>query len=70
MFCKLPFLTIIFIGIVIFENKKPLSLAKDVSTESTKAGGIKLKFNDSKIYTAVTKVNQMQLLKTDSLKSN
>ena len=35
MFCKLPFLTIIFIGIVIFENKTPLSFAMDVSTKQT-----------------------------------
>jgi len=53
MFFKLPFLTIIFAGIVIFENKIPLSFAKGASTESTKAGGIKLKFNDSKIISGV-----------------
>ena len=35
MFCKLPFLTIILIGIVIFENKTPLSFAMDVSTIQT-----------------------------------
>ena len=42
MFCKLPFLTIIFIGIVIFENKIPLSFAKDVSTESTKVDQVEV----------------------------
>ena len=35
MFCKLPFITIILIGIVIFENKTPLSFAMDVSTIQT-----------------------------------
>ena len=38
MFCKLPFLSIIFIGVVIFDNKIPLSFAKDVSTEPTEVG--------------------------------
>ena len=42
MFFKLPFLTIIFVGIVIFENKIPLSFAKDVSTESTKVDQVEV----------------------------
>ena len=42
MFFKLPFLTVIFVGIVIFENNIPLSFAKDVSTESTKMDQVEL----------------------------
>ena len=42
MFFKLPFLTIIFVGIVIFENNIQLSFAKDVSTESTKVDQVEL----------------------------
>ena len=42
MFFKLPFLTIIFTGVVIFENKIPLSFAKDVSTESTKVDQVEV----------------------------
>ena len=42
MFCKLPFLTIIFIGIVIFDNKIPLSFAKDLSTEPTEVDQVEM----------------------------
>ena len=42
MFFKLPFLTIIFVGIVISGNKIPLSFAKDVSTESTKVDQVEV----------------------------
>ena len=42
MFCKLPFLTIIFIGIIIFENKIALSFAKYVSTEPTKVDQVEV----------------------------
>ena len=42
MFCKLPFLTIIFIGIVIFENKIALSFAKYISTEPTEVDQVEV----------------------------
>merc|ERR1712198_813108 len=42
MFCKLLFLPIVFIGIVIFENKIPLSSATHVSTEPTEMDQIKV----------------------------
>jgi len=45
----LPFFMIIFVGIIIFENKIPLSFAKDVSTESTKVN----RFDNSKIISGV-----------------
>ena len=42
MFCKLPFLTIIFIGIVIIGNKIPLSFAKVVLIEPTKVDQVEV----------------------------
>ena len=42
LFCKFPFLTIIFIGIVIFDNKIPLSFAKDLSTEPTEVDQVEM----------------------------
>ena len=59
MFCKLPFLTIIFIGIVIFENKIPLSFAKDVSTEPTKVDQVEVA-STLKIINQVNEVDRVQ----------
>ena len=42
MFFKLPFLTIIFVGIVIFENKIALSFAKYISTEPTEVDQVEM----------------------------
>ena len=59
MFCKLPFLTIIFIGIVIFENKIPLSFAKDVSTEPTKVDQVEVA-STLKIINQVNEADRVQ----------
>ena len=59
MFFKLPFLTIIFVGIVIFENKIPLSFAKDVSTESTKVDQVEVA-STLKIINQVNEADRVQ----------
>ena len=59
MFFKLPFLTIIFVGIVIFENKIPLSFAKDVSTESTKVDQVEVA-STMKIINQVNEAGRVQ----------
>ena len=58
MFCKLPFLTTIFIGIVIFDNKLPLSFAKDVSTEPTEVNQVEM----SSTLKIVNQVNEADLV--------
>ena len=59
MFFKLPFLTIIFAGIVIFENKIPISFAKDVLTESTKMDQVEVA-STMKIINQVNKADRVQ----------
>ena len=59
MFCKLPFLTIIFIGIVIFDNKIPLSFAKDVSTEPTEVDQVEMA-STLKIFNQVNEADRVE----------
>ena len=59
MFCKLPFLAIIFIGKVIFDNKIPLSFATDVSTKPTEVDQVEMA-STLKIFNQVNEADRVE----------